>query len=509
MRSWLYSILTVSLLLMGLPATAVVGISLTSLTLSPTTVTGGGPLITIPQIGRPSALGTVTLSGPAPAGGLAIGLSSSNTAVATVLASVTVVAGQTTAKFPIGTSPVASPTTVTISASQQVRGPTPQTLPTLVTKTATLTVVPPVLTSLTLNPTSVPGGASPTGTVALSGPAYSGGVHVTLASSNPTVARVLGPGLVPTPINGEATVTVPAGQSSASFTVSTQPVPTGTTTPVTIAAYYGRVTKEPTLTATLTVVPPSLDLVSCTPPGGKRAHEPPFGCKVWLDGPVAPNRSVTVNLATSNTAVAIVSPSSVVIASNHNAGDFTVIPQPIEQSQTATITAQYGDVKKTTTVNVLPVLIKGVSCRPNEAAPWRSECATYGKAPIGVSAFGLLSLTGKAGPGGLRIKVLPSSDILYTFLYTLMTVSDPTNIVLVPEGSDNVRFDIMAWPVASDRTVYVSFVSPAGDSTSVLVTVKPPIVWGLAFLTADRKNFLWEISNVPVTGQDVTAKVWL
>lgn len=66
--------------------------ALISLTLSPTTVTAPNP-----------STGTVTLSGPAPAGGLSITLSSSDTRKATVPTTVTVLAGQTTRTFTVTT----------------------------------------------------------------------------------------------------------------------------------------------------------------------------------------------------------------------------------------------------------------------------------------------------------------------------------------------------------------------------------------------------------------------
>lgn len=65
------------------------------------------------------------------------------------------------------------------------------------------------LTSLSLNASSVPGGNTVQGTVTLGQPAASGGVVVTLSSANPSVATVPG------------SVTVPAGQFSANFTVIT------------------------------------------------------------------------------------------------------------------------------------------------------------------------------------------------------------------------------------------------------------------------------------------------
>jgi hypothetical protein len=94
--------------------------TLSSLTLNPTSVTGGSP-----------STGTVTLSGPAPAGGAQIQLLSNNGA-ANVPSTVTVTAGASSATFTVSTSAVTTSTPVTISASYAG-----------VTKTATLTVAPP------------------------------------------------------------------------------------------------------------------------------------------------------------------------------------------------------------------------------------------------------------------------------------------------------------------------------------------------------------------------------
>src|SRR5205823_6095474 len=107
--------------------------TVSSLTLNPTSVTGG----------RQSSTGTVTLSGPAPAGGEQVTLSSSN-AAASVPSSVTVPAASTTATFTICTSAVAASTPVTTPSSH---GAPPTS--------ASLTVMPPPLptvSSLTLNP---------------------------------------------------------------------------------------------------------------------------------------------------------------------------------------------------------------------------------------------------------------------------------------------------------------------------------------------------------------------
>jgi uncharacterized protein (TIGR03437 family) len=80
--------------------------TLVSLTLSPAIVQGGN-----------NSTGTVTLTGPAPSGGLLVDLLSGNPFVARVSPFVMVPAGQNSATFTIATTSVSSTQTVTITAS--------------------------------------------------------------------------------------------------------------------------------------------------------------------------------------------------------------------------------------------------------------------------------------------------------------------------------------------------------------------------------------------------------
>jgi len=94
--------------------------ALSTVGLSPTSVTGGT-----------SSQGTVTLTSAAPASGMVVSLGSSNTAVATVPASVTVGGGATKATFAVATAAVNGTTGVTITGTGGGA-----------TKTASLTVTP-------------------------------------------------------------------------------------------------------------------------------------------------------------------------------------------------------------------------------------------------------------------------------------------------------------------------------------------------------------------------------
>lgn len=103
------------------------------------------------------------------------------------------------------------------------------------TPTTPATPSTPGVASLALSPATVTGGTPSTATVTLSAAAPAGAV-VTLTSSNPTVAAV--------PVS----VPVTAGQTSATFQVTTTAVTAST--PVTITATYGGASSMATLTVT-------------------------------------------------------------------------------------------------------------------------------------------------------------------------------------------------------------------------------------------------------------------
>lgn len=180
-------------------------------------------------IGGNSGRASVALVIPAPSGGGVVSLTTDNPSVIQVPASVTIPEGNSATSFAIGTSHITGlPTGGNVFATAGG-----------VTKSIFVNVsadpnAPPLLESMTITPSSVPGGTNATGTVFLSSPAPAGGISLTLATSNFSVARV--PGIV----------TVPGGQTSANFTVTTFAV--GNNTAVTITAFF-----DTTTSANLTV----------------------------------------------------------------------------------------------------------------------------------------------------------------------------------------------------------------------------------------------------------------
>jgi hypothetical protein len=189
--------------------------SLKSLTISPSTISGGAQ----PQ-------GIVMLNGQAPAGGAVVTLTSDSPAV-TPPASVLVEAGGFSASFPIPTSAVTANTTATVAANYAGASAQAQ---------VTLTPQPPPST-LTLSPTSTTGqGGSSFATVTIASPSFTDQI-LQVASSNPAVASVP---------NG---VFIPAGSTTGGFNIFTSSVSTQTV--VTISVSGGGVTR----TADLTVNP--------------------------------------------------------------------------------------------------------------------------------------------------------------------------------------------------------------------------------------------------------------
>src|SRR5262249_2950085 len=142
----------------------------------------------------------------------------------------------------------------------------------------------PVLLSFGVSPTNLVGGTSTRGTVSLVMLAPPGGGSVTLTSTNPAVVQV------------PATVSVPAGNSANSFTITSSSVSLGTT--VEVDATAGGVTKSVFINvAPDPNAPPLLSAVTLASPtvvGGNSVSG-----TVLLSGP-APAGGASVTLSTSN-----------------------------------------------------------------------------------------------------------------------------------------------------------------------------------------------------------------
>jgi hypothetical protein len=130
-----------------------------------------------------------------------VALTSSN-AAASVPSSVIVPAGTTSATFTVTPTPVSSKQTGAVTASYGG-----------VSKSSTLTLMPIGVLRLELTPNPVTGPNAVTGTITLSCPASTGGLVVKLSTNYSAVARPK-----------VSTVTIPAGSTTGTFTISTADV---------------------------------------------------------------------------------------------------------------------------------------------------------------------------------------------------------------------------------------------------------------------------------------------
>jgi len=163
-----------------------------------------------------------TLSSPAPAGGLTVTITSNSPALSVGSGTIAIAAGTTIGTLTATTAPVSSDTPVSLSASLGS-----------VTKTASVVVKAPVLSSLIASPTSVQNGKAVTFKVILGSAAPTGGLAVSLSG---------GSTILPIP----ASITVPAGSSNAIATVTAAGATSSTQ--VSVTAALGSVTKTVTVT---------------------------------------------------------------------------------------------------------------------------------------------------------------------------------------------------------------------------------------------------------------------
>ena len=291
------------------------------------------------------------------------------------------------------------------------------------------------LYSIGLNPTTVNGGTSSTGTATLSGAAPSGGAVVTLSSSASAAT-------VP------ANVTVAAGATSATFTVTSSAVTAAT--PVTITASYGGTTK----TTLLTVNPATgvgLSSVAVSP-ATVNGGTPSTGT-VMLSG-AAPSGGAVVTLSSSASAATV--PANVTVAAGATSATFTVTTSAVTAATPVTITATYGGTTKTTLLTVNPattVALSSVAVSPatvNGGSPSTGTVTLNGAAPTG-GAVVALSSSGSAA-------TVPAS-------------------VTVATGATSATFTVTSNSVSVATPVTIS-ASYAGTTKTTLLTVDPATTGG-------------------------------
>jgi hypothetical protein len=430
-------------------------LALGSMSVSPATVVGS----TSAEINIALAPNAV-----APAGLTTFSVTSSNAAVVSVPTNSTtlplgIVGGMTNLRFKVSTASVSAVQTVTITANNKSLG----------ARSVTLTVTPPseplAVGSLALQPPTILGGNDGGALVSLATGhiAPAGGAVVTLSSDNPNLAQ--------TP----QSVTIPAGQSNASFPILTNT--TGVTTPVNISASYGGATK----TAVLKVTAPEgnipISSVSLSPEtvvGGGN-----IGVRLTINlAAGAPLEGAVIMLSSSNPAIAPV-PRSVRTNFTGQTGTFAdFAASPVSAPTQVTITATYGNSQQSAILTVTPPAqaspsLTGLNLNPTTVAG-------------GGTSQGIVTLSAAAS-APTTVALTSSSSPL---------VSVPASVT-VPAGASSAAFTITTSAVSSSLTATIG-ASLNGISSSATLTVTPSgdtVSISRAEYTASNRTLRVEASN--------------
>ncbi|MGA2600863.1 MAG: PKD domain-containing protein, partial [Bryobacteraceae bacterium] len=421
---------TISATATGYASSSVPVLVNTTAVLSPTSAT---------IIGTNAATFTLTLGASVPAGGVTISLSSSNTAAATVPATVTIATG-TTATFAVsGVAP--GSTTITASA-----------LPNIGSVTANVTVNPPG--TITLNPATPALGQTAAFPISISPAAPTGGVTIALSSSNTSIAKM-----------SVTTVTIPAGATSPTTSPNITGVNLGSATITASATNYTTATQSTQVTATVTVTPLSLVV-------GNTAN-----MTLTLSA-AAPTGGITVSLGSSDTSVATVPATATFLSGSKT----TTVPVTALAVGTSTMDASNptGIADATGTVTVNPPGIISIPSTP-----------TVG---LKTSTSFPITLLTPAPTGGVTL-TLSSSN-------TSMATVSPASITIAAGGvSPSVQPTITGANIGSANITvsapnYTTSTATA-QVTGTLTSITPasPLIYGTA-----TQTFTLTLSTTAPTG---------
>jgi len=371
------------------------------------TVTALSPDTTTPYSGTQDSI-YIQLSGNAPSGGTVVTTTSSNQSAVPVLSSVTVTAGSSVGQVDFTAGTVTSPTSAKFTATLGSSS---------MSVTITVTPVPaPALFDVHLFPPEVIGGGSVTVEPDLNNPAPSGGVTVSLSSSNPSLAPV------------PASVVIPGGQYLASVSMTTGTVKAVTEATITAALPSGSVSSQLQIDPPETVSSISLSPAATTGSNGSSGT-------VTLSAP-APSGGTTVNLHSSNPSVASV-PAATTVPGAQTIGGFTVSTISPAASTTVTITASIGSSSVSATLTVNP--------QPPPTPALQSVTFSPGSVSGGGTAIGTVTLNVAAPAGGAQV-LLASSNTAAAAVPASVTI---------PAGATSATFTVHTASVSSTTTVSI------------------------------------------------------
>jgi hypothetical protein len=393
------------------------------------------------------------LTGVAPAGGTVVKLTSSNPSAAAVPASETVGAGGAQDPNPIsvqiGQVIVATPVTITATIGTS-------------SASVHLTVQPPSLKELYLGiqPISITGGAPGGGILYLNGSAPPNAVvHITSS--------------VPAAVPAQS-ITVPAGNPTDTFTLSTNDV--AASTPVTVTATWN----GSSVSADLTVLPSPKPVSFTISPNVTSGDGSVVQGKVTVAS--APAADSTLQVTSDNPSLMIFLTTSVTIPAGSTVGTFQIPTNSVTAQTIVRISVSGGGATVSANLTVNP------GAAPPPPPPTLSTLTVSpGKVTGGTPATGTVTLP-SAAPAGGTVVTLGTNQAL--------AAATPASVT-VPAGAKSATFTITTFPV--DVTTVEVFASNGGTTLDAPlgITVAPgvPGTGQVVTVTATGRSGVSIVSN--------------
>ena len=363
--------------------------------------------------GGGSGTAQVDLTGPAPAAGYTVQLSDNTTAIDTP-PTLEFYGGLAGRRFIFPVHHVTASATRMMSAT--LNG---------ITKNAVIRIHPG-LKEVKIDPNSITGGSTVTGTVTLMGPAKPGGSTMELRSNSSAIT-------VP------QYFTVPAGATTATFAVTTSQVSADATRMVT--ADLGGLEKNVLVTLTAGPRLSTLTVSPSTIVGGQTTTG-----TIGLTG-TAPTGGRNVEIS-DNTA-AITTPSSVLVQAGSSTGTFQITTTAVSATATRQVTATMGGVTRSASVTL----------QAGTALSALSLNATAVKGGNPVQAT--VTLVNPAPAGGKTVTLSDNSG----------SIGVPATVV-VPAGSKSATFTVTTSAVTQTATRQV-YAAMDGVTKTVNLTLMP------------------------------------
>jgi hypothetical protein len=300
---------------------------------------------------------------------------------------------------------------------------------------------PPPTSSAPLTGVAPSVAGTPSATVYLTGVAPAGGVTINLSSTGPATTA--------------STVTVPAGQHSATLWVNTSAVTTAT--PATLTASYN----GQQVTAPLTVVPPTISSFAVSPSsliGGNNA----LG-KVVLPSAAASQTAVTLAIVSGGSAIASM-PTTVHVAQGGTYVTFQIVTAAVTSSTLVTLSATVSGDTQLTSFTVTP----------------SSNPAT----PSSVSFFANPLLGGDTTTGQVTVvsAVSTATTVNLSIQSGASAISSLPATVTVAANATSATFSVTTAHVASNTPAQIAASTSSGSASGTL-TVDAPAPVTVSFLT--------------------------